>query len=285
MVKNRFKEFAMRAVFFIAACVSILAVGLICWFIFSNAFPAIGKIGVKEFLLGTEWRPLNDQYGILPMIVGSLYVTALAIAFGVPLGVLCAVFLAEYCPKKLYAIMKPAVDLLAGIPSVVYGFFALVAIVPAVRNLFGGGKSVLAAAILLAIMILPTVISVSESALRAVPQSYKEGALALGATKERAVFGVSLPAARSGISAGIILGIGRAVGETTAVVMIAGNQPVIPQSVLQGVRTLTTNIILEMGYAQDLHREALIATAAVLFVFVLLINLLFSALKNREDKI
>lgn len=285
MVKNRFKEFAMRGVFFIAACVSILAVGLICWFIFSNAFPAIGKIGVKEFLLGTEWRPLNDQYGILPMIVGSLYVTALAIAFGVPLGVLCAVFLAEYCPKKLYAIMKPAVDLLAGIPSVVYGFFALVVIVPAVRNLFGGGKSVLAAAILLAIMILPTVISVSESALRAVPQSYKEGALALGATKERAVFGVSLPAARSGISAGIILGIGRAVGETTAVVMIAGNQPVIPQSVLQGVRTLTTNIILEMGYAQDLHREALIATAAVLFVFVLLINLLFSALKNREDKI
>lgn len=285
MVKNRFKEFAMRAVFFIAACVSILAVGLICWFIFSNAFPAIGKIGVKEFLLGTEWRPLNDQYGILPMIVGSLYVTALAIAFGVPLGVLCAVFLAEYCPKKLYAIMKPAVDLLAGIPSVVYGFFALVVIVPAVRNLFGGGKSVLAAATLLAIMILPTVISVSESALRAVPQSYKEGALALGATKERAVFGVSLPAARSGISAGIILGIGRAVGETTAVVMIAGNQPVIPQSVLQGVRTLTTNIILEMGYAQDLHREALIATAAVLFVFVLLINLLFSALKNREDKI
>lgn len=285
MVKNRFKEFAMRAVFFIAACVSILAVGLICWFIFSNAFPAIGKIGVKEFLLGTEWRPLNDQYGILPMIVGSLYVTALAIAFGVPLGVLCAVFLAEYCPKKLYAIMKPAVDLLAGISSVVYGFFALVVIVPAVRNLFGVGKSVLAAAILLAIMILPTVISVSESALRAVPQSYKEGALALGATKERAVFGVSLPAARSGISAGIILGIGRAVGETTAVVMIAGNQPVIPQSVLQGVRTLTTNIILEMGYAQDLHREALIATAAVLFVFVLLINLLFSALKNREDKI
>lgn len=285
MVKNRFKEFAMRAVFFIAACVSILAVGLICWFIFSNAFPAIGKIGVKEFLLGTEWRPLNDRYGILPMIVGSLYVTALAIVFGVPLGVLCAVFLAEYCPKKLYAIMKPAVDLLAGIPSVVYGFFALVVIVPAVRNLFGGGKSVLAAAILLAIMILPTVISVSESALRAVPQSYKEGALALGATKERAVFGVSLPAARSGISAGIILGIGRAVGETTAVVMIAGNQPVIPQSVLQGVRTLTTNIILEMGYAQDLHREALIATAAVLFVFVLLINLLFSALKNREDKI
>ena len=285
MVKNRFKEFAMRAVFFIAACVSILAVGLICWFIFSNAFPAIGKIGVKEFLLGTEWRPLNDQYGILPMIVGSLYVTALAIAFGVPLGVLCAVFLAEYCPKKLYAILKPAVGLLAGIPSVVYGFFALVVIVPAVRNLFGVGKSVLAAAILLAIMILPTVISVSESALRAVPQSYKEGALALGATKERAVFGVSLPAARSGISAGIILGIGRAVGETTAVVMIAGNQPVIPQSVLQGVRTLTTNIILEMGYAQDLHREALIATAAVLFVFVLLINLLFSALKNRRDKI
>ncbi len=284
MVKNRFTEFVMRAVFFAAACVSILAVLLICWFIFSNALPAILQIGAKEFLLGTVWRPLNDQYGILPMIVGSLYVTALAIAMGVPFGVMCAVFLAEYCPRRLYAVMKPAVDLLAGIPSVVYGFFGLVVIVPAVRSLFGGGKSVLAASVLLAIMILPTVVSVSETALRAVPNSYKEGALALGATRERAVFGVSVPSARAGISAGIILGVGRAVGETTAVVMIAGNQAVIPNSVLQGVRTLTTNIILEMGYAQDLHREALIATAAVLFVFVLMINLLFSALRGREEK-
>lgn len=285
MVKNQIKEFAMRAVFFIAACISILAVILICWFIFSNAFPAIKEIGISEFLLGTKWKPLNNIFGIFPMIIGSLYVTAIAIAIGVPIGVLCAVFMAKYCPKKLYRIIKPAIDLLAGIPSVVYGFFGLVVIVPAVRQIFGGGKSVFTAAILLAIMILPTVISISEASLRAVPQSYYEGALALGATKERSIFGVSLPSAKSGVSAGIILGIGRAIGETTAIVMIAGNQPIIPESIFSGVRTLTTNIILEMGYAQDLHREALIATAAVLFIFILLINLLFSALKGRDSKI
>lgn len=285
MVKNQIKEFAMRAVFFIAACISILAVILICWFIFSNAFPAIKEIGVSEFLLGTKWKPLNDIFGIFPMIIGSLYVTAIAIAIGVPIGVLCAVFMAKYCPKRLYKFIKPAIDLLAGIPSVVYGFFGLVVIVPAVRQIFGGGKSVFTAAILLAIMILPTVISISEASLRAVPQSYYEGALALGATKERSIFGVSLPSAKSGVSAGIILGIGRAIGETTAIVMIAGNQPIIPESIFSGVRTLTTNIILEMGYAQDLHREALIATAAVLFIFILLINLLFSALKGRDSKI
>lgn len=285
MVKNQIKEFAMRAVFFIAACISILAVILICWFIFSNAFPAIKEIGVSEFLLGTKWKPLNNIFGIFPMIIGSLYVTAIAIAIGVPIGVLCAVFMAKYCPKKLYKFIKPAIDLLAGIPSVVYGFFGLVVIVPVVRQIFGGGKSVFTAAILLAIMILPTVISISEASLRAVPQSYYEGALALGATKERSIFGVSLPSAKSGVSAGIILGIGRAIGETTAIVMIAGNQPIIPESIFSGVRTLTTNIILEMGYAQDLHREALIATAAVLFIFILLINLLFSALKGRDSKI
>lgn len=282
MVKNKIKENIMRAVFFLAACISIIAVLLICWFIFSNAFPAIGKIGVTEFLFGTEWRPLNDKFGIFPMIIGSLYVTAGAIAMGVPVGVMCAVFMARYCPARLYKVLRPAVDLLAGIPSVVYGFFGLVVIVPAVRQLFGGGKSVFTAALLLAIMILPTIISISEAALRSVPQSYYEGALALGATKERAIFGVSLPAARSGVSVGIILGIGRAIGETTAIVMIAGNQPIIPNSIFSGVRTLTTNIILEMGYAQDLHREALIATAAVLFIFVLLINLLFSALKKTS---
>lgn len=282
MVKNKIKENIMRAVFFLAACISIIAVLLICWFIFSNAFPAIGKIGVTEFLFGTEWRPLNDKFGIFPMIIGSLYVTAGAIAMGVPVGVMCAVFMARYCPARLYKVLRPAVDLLAGIPSVVYGFFGLVVIVPAVRQLFGGGKSVFTAALLLAIMILPTIISISEAALRSVPQSYYEGALALGATKERAIFGVSLSAARSGVSAGIILGIGRAIGETTAIVMIAGNQPIIPNNIFSGVRTLTTNIILEMGYAQDLHREALIATAAVLFIFVLLINLLFSALKKTS---
>lgn len=284
MVKSKIQDYIMRAVFFSAACISVLAVLLICWFIFSNAVPAISEIGASQFFLGKTWRPFNNQFGIFPMIIGSLYVTAGAAAIGVPLGVLCAVFMAEYCPARLYRFMKPAVDLLAGIPSVVYGLFGLTVIVPAVRRIFGGGKSVLTASVLLAIMILPTVISVAEAAIKAVPVGYCEGALALGATKERALFGVSLPAAKSGVSAGIVLGIGRAVGETTAVVMIAGNQPVIPGSILSGVRTLTTNIILEMGYAQDLHRGALIATAAVLFVFVLLINLMFSALRSRKGK-
>ena len=282
MVKNQIKEFAMRAVFFIAACISILAVILICWFIFSNAFPAIKEIGVSEFLLGTKWKPLNNIFGIFPMIIGSLYVTAIAIAIGVPIGVLCAVFMAKYCPKKLYRFIKPAIDLLAGIPSVVYGFFGLVVIVPAVRQIFGGGKSVFTAAILLAIMILPTVISISEASLRAVPQSYYEGALALGATHERSVFFAVLPAAKSGILAGVILGIGRAIGEATAVKMVAGNQPIMPTSLLSGVRTLTSNIVVEMGYAEGLHREALIATAVVLFVFILLINVSFAAMKKKE---
>lgn len=282
MVKNKIKENLMRAVFFLAACLCIIAVLLICWFIFSNAFPAVQKIGAAEFLLGKVWKPLNNKFGIFPMIIGSLYVTAGAAAIGVPVGIMCAVFMACYCPKGLYKILKPAVDLLAGIPSVVYGFFGLVVIVPAVRFIFGSGKSIFTASVLLAIMILPTVISIAEAAVRAVPQIYYEGALALGATKERCILSVSLPAAKSGVSAGVILGIGRAIGETTAIVMIAGNQAVIPNSIFSGARTLTTNIILEMGYAQDLHREALIATAAVLFIFVLLINLLFSALRQAR---
>ena len=201
-----------------------------------------------------------------------------------PTGVLCAVFLARFCPARLYRILKPVTELLAGIPSVVYGFFGLVIIVPMMQRLFGGGgKSVLTASVLLGIMILPTIIGVSESAIRAVPESYYEGALALGATHERSVFCAVLPAARSGILAGVVLGVGRAIGEAMAVSMVAGNQPVIPESLLSGVRTLTANVVLEMGYAQDLHREALIATAVVLFVFILLINISFSLLKRRDE--
>lgn len=241
------------------------------------------KIGFAKFLFGLQWKPLNNLYGILPMIVGSIYVTAGAIIIGVPIGLLCAVFLANYCPEKLYKIIKPAVELLAGIPSIVYGFFGLVVIVPIMQNI-GGGKSVLTASILLGIMILPTIIGVSESAIRAVPDSYYEGALALGATHERSVFKACLPAAKSGILAGVVLGIGRAIGETMAIIMVAGNQPIIPDSLLSGVRTLTANIVLEMGYATDLHREALIATAVVLFVFILIINLSFSLLKRRDSK-
>ena len=275
----------MKGVFFVAALASILAVLLICLFLFANGIPAMGKIGVFDFLLGQKWAPTDSpaSYGIFPMILGSIYVTAGAIIIGVPIGILTAVFMARFCPKGLYKILKPAVDLLSGIPSVVYGFFGVMVLVPFVRDNFGGtGLSILTASILLGIMILPTIIGVSESSIRAVPESYYEGALALGATHERSVFFTILPAAKSGITAGVILGIGRAIGETMAVMMVVGNQPRLTGDILKGVRTLTTNIVMEMGYAADLHREALIATAVVLFVFILVINLLFSLLKRRS---
>lgn len=209
--------------------------------------------------------------------------TAGALIVGVPIGILTAVFLAKYCPKKWYRILKGGVDLLAGIPSVVYGFFGLVVLVPMVRDTFGGnGNSILTASLLLGIMILPTIIETSEAAIQAVPDKYYEGALALGATHERSVYRTVVPAAKSGILAGIILGVGRAIGETMAVIMIAGNQARMPAGLLKGVRTLTANIVIEMGYAADLHREALIATGVVLFVFILIINLLFSLLKRKK---
>ncbi len=278
------KETGMKILFLIAACTSILAVALICIFLFANGLPAIAKVGPLKFLLGMDWTPLNNRFGILPMIIGSIYVTAGAIVIGVPIGVLCAIFMAEFCPRKLYRVLKPAIELMAGIPSIVYGFFGLVVIVPIMQDLFGGsGKSVLTASLLLGIMILPTIIGVAESAIRAVPRSYYEGALALGATHERSVFRTVVPAAKSGITAGVILGIGRAIGETMAVMMVAGNQPIIPDSIFSGVRTLTTNIVMEMGYAADLHREVLLATGVVLFVFIMIINLTFSLIK-RKDK-
>ena len=277
-----FKEKLMQGVFLTTACISIAAVAVICIFVFANGIPAIAKIGLPQFLFGHEWRPANDVYGIFPMIVGSLYVTAGALLFGVPIGILTAVFMAAFCPPKLYRVMKPAVNLMAGIPSVVYGFFGLVVLVPFIRENFGGrGMSVLCASLLLGIMILPTVINVAESAIRAVPKAYCEGALALGATIERSVFFTVLPAAKSGIFAGVVLSIGRAIGETMAVMMVAGNQPIIPKGILSGVRTLTANIVLEMGYSADLHRQALLACAVVLFVFILIINLSLSLLKRR----
>ncbi len=281
---TKYKESIMKAIFFTAACTSIQAVTLICLFLFINGVPAIAKIGIFDFLMGTTWKPNNTppSFGILPMILGSIYVTAGAAVVGVPVGVLTAVFMAQYCPKKLYRILKPAINLLAGIPSIVYGFFGLVVIVPFIRDTFGGtGSSMLTASILLGIMILPTIAGVSESAIRAVPQSYYEGGLALGASHERSIFFVMLPAAKSGIMAAVVLGIGRAIGETMAVIMVAGNQARMPAGLLKGVRTLTANIIIEMGYAAELHREALIATAVVLFVFILIINLLLSLLKRR----
>ena len=281
----KIKEKLWEIIFLIAAGFSILAVLLICLFLFVNGIPAMHKIGLTNFMFGTKWKPGNDLYGIFPMIAGSLYVTAGAILAGVPVGLMTAIFLSKFCPKWLHKMLKPAIDLLAGIPSVVYGFFGLMVIVPFVRNVFGGnGSSILTASLLLGMMILPTIISVSETALNAVPQSYYEGSRALGATHERSVFLTMLPAAKSGIMAGIILGIGRAIGETMAVIMVAGNQARLPDSVLKGVRTLTANIVIEMGYATDLHRESLIATGVVLFVFILLINLSFNLVKNRGSK-
>ncbi len=277
------KEKVMEIVFLICACVSILCVALICVFLFANGIPAIQKIGVFDFLLGKKWKPGNDIYGIFPMILGSIYITAIATLIGVTIGILTAVYLAKFCPPKLYKILKPGVELLAGIPSVVYGFFGLCVIVPFVRDYIGGdGMSMLTASVLLGIMILPTIINVSESAIRAVPEKYYQGSLALGATHERSVFRTVVPAAKSGIMAGIVLGIGRAVGETMAVIMVAGNQARMPKGLLKGIRTLTTNIVMEMGYATDLHREALIATGVVLFVLILIINTTFSILKRNK---
>ncbi|WP_225744670.1 phosphate ABC transporter permease subunit PstC [Marinilactibacillus sp. Marseille-P9653] len=288
MLKNG-KETAMKGIFFLSATFSIVALLLIIIFIFANGVPFITEYGIGDFLFGQKWTPSNNPalYGIFPMIVGSIYVTLGAVVVGVPVGILTAVFMAEFCPPILYKILKPAVNLMAAIPSIVYGFFALQVFVPFVREnswLGGTGFSVLTAQVLLGIMILPTVISLSEAALRAIPRSYYTGSIAMGATKERSVFAVLIPAAKSGIVSSVILGIGRAIGETMAVVLIAGNQPIIPQNLLSGVRTLTTNIVLEMGYASGVHRDALIATSVVLFAFILIINSVFLYFKNKEAK-
>lgn len=280
---NKILEKLMEIIFLVAACMSVLAVALICFFLFVNGIPAIKEIGVFDFLLGEKWKPSNDIYGIWPMILGSIYVTAGAIVIGVPIGILTSVFMAKYCPKRIYPFLKSSVELMAGIPSIVYGFFGLVLLVPFIREVFGGnGSSMLTASLLLGIMILPTIVGVSEAAIRAVPSQYYEGALALGATHERSIFFVVLPAAKSGIIAAVVLGVGRAIGETMAVIMVAGNQARLPKGIFKGVRTLTANIVIEMGYAADLHREALIATGVVLFVFILIINLSVSLLNRRK---
>ena len=292
MKSKAWTEKFMQGVFLIAACTSVLAVALICIFLFANGIPAMKEIGFVKFITGKTWKPNNNIYGILPMIVGSIYVTAGAILAGVPLGILTPVFMAMYCPKQIYKPSKAATELLAGIPSVVYGFFGLVVLVPIVREFgralknadivksAGNGNSILTASLLLGIMILPTIIGVTESAIRAVPTQYYEGALS--------IFRVVMPAAKSGVIAGIVLGVGRAIGETMAVIMIAGNQPRMPEGalkgILKGVRTLTANIVMEMGYAADLHREALIATGVVLFVFILIINFSVALLNRRSER-
>lgn len=283
-MKKKILEKSMKSVFFITALAAVLSVLLICVFLFANGVPAIFKIGFFNFLGGKDWSPADTPptFGILPMILGSLYITGGAILIGVPIGLLTAIFMAKFCGKKVNAFLTPVVELLAGIPSIVYGFFGITILVPFVRQTFGGdGNSILTAAILLGFMILPTIIGISQASLNAIDPNYYEGALALGASHEKSVMKVVVPAAKSGILASIVLGIGRAIGETMAVIMVAGNQAKMPDSALKGVRTLTANIVIEMKYAAELHREALIATGVVLLVFILLINLIFSLLKGR----
>lgn len=281
------KERVGNGVFFIAATMSIVSLVLIIFFMFANGLPVMAKYGFDEFLFGTVWRPTATEarFGLLPMIMGSIYVTLGAAVVGVPIGVLTAIFMADFCPPWLYKVLKPAVSLMASIPSIVYGFFALQFLVPFVRdNIGGNGYSMLTAMLLLAIMILPTIIELSEASLRAIPRSYYNAGVALGATHERTIFTVVLPAATSGVASSVVLGIGRAIGETMAVVLVAGNQPVVPDSLIRGVRTLTTNIVLEMSYASGDHRSGLIASGVVLFVFILLINSVFIIIKNKEAK-
>ncbi|WP_077075350.1 phosphate ABC transporter permease subunit PstC [Aedoeadaptatus urinae] len=277
-------EKTWELIFLLCSLLSVFSIIVICYFIFKNGVPFILQTGIAKFLLGTDWKPTASppSFGILPMIVGSVYVTIGSILVGVPIGVLTAVFMAFYCPDRLYKFLKPAVNLMAGIPSIIYGFFGLMVFVPIVRGWWGGtGMTVFTASVLLGIMILPTIIGLSESSLRSVPKSYYQGSIALGATNERSLMRVVLPAAKSGILAAIILGIGRSIGETMAVIMIAGNQPIVPESIKMGTRTMTANIVLEMAYATGDHREALIATGVVLFIFILLINLLFNVVKRR----
>ena len=278
------REILMRILFAVAAAVFIVVVLVICVYLFVSAVPTISEIGWIDFLFGDRWLPSSGYYGVGTLVVGTACATAGALVVGVPIGLLVAVFMAFYCPKPLYSFLKPLTNILAGIPSIVYGYFGLQLIVPMVQQMFhaASGTTLLTTAIVLGIMIMPTIISITENSLRAVPKSYYEGTIALGATKERAIFRTIFPAAKSGVMTSIILGLGRAFGETAAVVFICGNSAQFPTSLLDPIRTLSSNIALEMGYARHLHREALIACAVVLFVFILLITLLVMLLRRKE---
>ncbi|MGL6108161.1 phosphate ABC transporter permease subunit PstC [Romboutsia sp.] len=278
-------EKVAKNIFLVSALIAVISLLLIIGFVFYKGLtPFIFKgYSFIDFLTGTEWVPSADKFGVAPMIMSSILATFGALIIGVPIGILTAVFIAEVAPKKLGKIISPAVELLAGIPSVLYGVFGLACIVPTIQNMFNlpKGQSLLAVIIVLAVMMLPTIISVSETAIRAVPAAYKEGSLALGASKIETIFKVVLPAAKSGILAAVILGVGRAIGETMAVILVAGNSPVIPGSIMDSVRPLTTNIALEMGYAFGTHQEMLFATGVVLFTFILILNLVLNKLSNK----
>lgn len=281
--QNNIIDKSMRHIFLMCAIFSIFAVFSICLFILVYSVPAFKDVGILKFVFGRTWNPSSNEYGIWPMIVGSIYVTVLSVIFGGTIGFFTSVFLAMFCPKKIKSIITQIVDLLAGIPSIVYGFFGMIVLVPILKDVSpnGIGEGVLASSIILGIMILPTVASICKSNIEAVPKSYYDGAVALGNTHAQAAFGVVVPAAKSGIFTAIVLGTGRAIGETMAVIMIAGNAPFIPTSLFSYFRTLTINVALEMGYATGLHRSALIATGFVLLIFVLLLNLSLNFIKNN----
>lgn len=279
----RFGEKVIEKWLLVNAFLAVLMVALITLFIFREGLPVMLKTGLGNFVFGQEWAPTDGKFGIFSMIIGSFAVTLGALVLGVPLGVACAIFLAEIAPEKVTRVIRPAVELLAGIPSVVYGFFGLIIIAPFIRDHLGGsGLSMLAGSIILAIMILPTVISISEDAIRAVPKEYKEGSLALGATHWQTINSVILPAASSGILAAVVLGMGRAIGETMAVIMVTGNTAQIPHSILEPVRTLTGNVAIEMSYAADDHRQALFGTGIVLFGVIMFLNMLFGLFTRKK---
>lgn len=276
-------ERSIETIFLVCACVAILSVAIITVYVFAKGSPAIFKIGVWDFMTGLVWQPKAEVFGIYPMIVASVLGTLGAIAIGITIGLFTAIFLAEIAPKWLARIFRPAIELLAGIPSVVYGFFGLMVLVPLISKYLGGaGNSLLAVIIILSVMILPTVVSISETSIRAVPETYKEGSLALGATHMQTIFKVMIPAARSGIMAAVVLGAGRAIGETMAVILVSGNTPLLPHALTDRVRTLTANIALEMGYASGLHQDALFATGVVLFIFIMLLNIILNVMMRRK---
>jgi len=280
---NKVKEKLSGAMFLLLALSSISALALITIFIIMQGAPVFAEVGFFNFVFGTEWAPSRGEYGIFPMIIGTVAVTLGAVVIGVPIGVCSAVFLAEFAPKLMSTIFRPAIQLLAGIPSVVYGFWGLIFIVPLVRDYIGGpGLSILTGSIILGIMILPTIISITEVSILALPKQYKEGSLALGMTHWQAIYSIMLPAAKSGIVAAVILGIGRAVGETMAVIMVLGNAVAIPESILDPARTLTTNIGIEMGYASGEHQQALFATGIVLFVLIMILNSLAQYVTRKK---
>ncbi len=276
-------EKIVKSIFLMAAITSVISMLLIAGFTLAKGLPAIREIGLLKFIFGMKWKPGANIFGVFPMIVASLYATVGASVVGVPIGLLTAIFIAEVAPRSISNILSPMVDLLAAIPSVVYGFFGQIVVLPIINDVFkNGGNSLLAVILILGVMILPTIINISAYAIKTVPKEYKEGSLALGATKMQTVFKITLPAAKSGILAGVILGIGRAVGETMAVLLVAGNAAIMPASIISRVRTLTGNIAIEMSYATGLHQEALFATGVVLFAFIIILNITLRLITSKE---